>query len=128
MPAFTSPKYPARSLARCDWDGLCDSETSTTPTATTARTAKTHSGVRLVAQPPCRSGTNGGSVCVGEVMPWSPFRRSRYQGPFTVAANEAEFIRLRPLASSALVTAPSTWSTMRCCALRKNVCGSPSTL
>src|SRR6202020_685769 len=41
--------------------------------AATARAAKTQSGVRLVAQPPWRSGTNGGSVCVGEVIPWSPF-------------------------------------------------------
>ena len=30
--------------------------------ATTTRAPKTHSGVRLVAQPECRSGTNGGSV------------------------------------------------------------------
>ena len=65
MPPFTSPKYFARSLARCDGDGRCARETSTTPATATARKAKTHTGVRRVAQPDRRSGMNGGCVCVG---------------------------------------------------------------
>ncbi len=80
MPALTSRKYPFRSLARCDWDGRCDKEMRITPMAATARMAKTHSGVRLVAQPPCRSDALGGSVWVGEVMAWSPFRSASIQG------------------------------------------------
>src|SRR6516225_2207694 len=72
IPAFTSEKYPARSPARCDWDGLCASDTSTQPATSTMMTPKTHSGVRRVAQPVCRSGTKGGSVFVGESTGFAP--------------------------------------------------------
>src|ERR1019366_5614203 len=68
MPVFTSVKYPVRSLARCDGDGLCDRETTNPPISAAAIAAKTQSGVRLGGHPECRSGTNGGSVCVGVVM------------------------------------------------------------
>src|ERR1700722_10377402 len=67
-PALTSPKYPLRSLACCDCEGLTDSATTNPPITRTAIAPNTHSGVRLVAQPELRSGTNGGSVCVGVVM------------------------------------------------------------
>src|SRR5262245_45099855 len=97
MPACTSLKYRARSPARCDGDGLCDRETRATPRTARAMTANTHRGVRLVAQPERRGSALGGSVCAGEVMPRSPFRHGAYG---------TEFIRLTPLASSALVTAP----------------------
>src|SRR5215469_13696571 len=70
MPAFTSVKYPDRSPARSAVDGLCDSDTTTTPPMSTMMAANTHSGVRRVAQPVCRSGTNGGSVFVGESTGW----------------------------------------------------------
>ena len=78
--AFYSDEQNPRT-ARCDWDGFTDRETRTPMMASTASTAKIHHGVRLVAQPLCRSGTNGGSVWVGEVMSWStPFTRSSSSG------------------------------------------------
>src|SRR5580692_12453442 len=70
MPAFTSLRYPDRSPARWAVDGLCDSDTSTTPPMSTMTAANTHIGVRCVAHPLCRSGTKGGSVFVGESTAW----------------------------------------------------------
>src|ERR1700761_472403 len=77
MPVVTSPKYVLRSLARCDEDGFWFRDRTTVPMARTTTTAKTHSGGRLEAQPLRRSGMNGGSVCVGEVMRWSGLSGSR---------------------------------------------------
>src|SRR5215831_7845405 len=66
--SLTPPAQDWMSVARCDCEGRCESPTRIAPASTRTPPTYSHQGAFWTGQPPCRSGTCGGSVLVGVVI------------------------------------------------------------